>query len=672
MIIKFFLINLCLSIFISCSISQHYSTKNKKAIKLFEKGKIAPSQSIDINSNMPNYQKGIYLMEKAIDKDPNFWEAHMFAAEMNELIYNYKDAIYHYQKGLEINPQLNSTGSTYFYLSNLQKLTGDYQNAIKNIELFNTFKNANPILIQEGKKIKENCLFAINAINNPVDFNPINIGPGINTESAEYFPTITLDGKTLLFTRRVQDSRLTNQIKKQEDFYISHLNENNIWQKSIPMPLNINTIKNEGAPSISGDGRSLVFVACPDISGKYYGANRTGKGSCDLFFSKKIGNKWSDPINLPGSVNTPSWETQPSLSSDGKTMYFIRRIGKDKKNSDIFVSHLNENEEWSKPEHLPNYINTPEKEESVLIHPDGKTLYFASRGHVGMGGSDLFVCRLDDDNKWSKPENLGYPINTKFDENSILVSADGNIAFFASNREGGYGDLDIYYFKTPQNSKPTKTLYFKGFVYDINTNKPITGKFELIDLKTEKVVFSSEADSLTGQFIISLPVNHEYALSVSYDGYALFSQNFNMNQSLNLQSIHMNIPLTPIKSSDSKPIVLTNVFFDINESTLRKESYIELDKLILFLDKNRSIKIQINGHTDSRGDKNKNIILSQNRAIAVKDYLVMNGIDQNRLIAKGFGSLKPVYNDDEIEKMKFENREKAHQANRRTEYKIIK
>jgi len=672
MILKFFLTNLCLSFFISFSISQHYSTKNKKAIKLFEKGKMAPSQSIDINRNMPNYQKGIDLMEKAIDKDPNFWEAHMFAAEMNELIHNYDDAIYHYKKGLKINPQLNSTGSSYYYLSNLQKLTGDYHNAIKNIELFKTFKNANPKLINEANRIKDNCLFAINAINNPVAFNPINVGPGINTESAEYFPTITVDGKTLLFTRRVQDNRLTDNIKKQEDFYISHLNENNIWQTSTPMPLNINTIKNEGAPSISGDGRSLVFVACPDISGKYYGANRTGKGSCDLFFSKKIGNKWSDPINLPGYVNTPSWETQPSLSSDGKTMYFIRRIGKNKKNSDIFVTHLDDNGEWSKPKPLPNYINTPEMEESVLIHPDGKTLYFASRGHIGMGGLDLFVCRLDDNNNWSKPENLGYPINTKFNENSILVSADGNIAFFASNREGGYGDLDIYYFKTPQNLKPTKTLYFKGFVYDINTNDPIPGKFELVDLKTEKVVFSSEADSLTGQFIISLPINHEYALSVSYDGYALFSQNFNMNESVNSQSIHMNIPLTPINSINPKPIVLTNVFFDINESTLRKESYVELNKLILFLIKNKSIKVEISGHTDSRGDKKKNIILSQNRALAVKDYLITNKIDQNRLIAKGFGSLKPVYNDDEIEKMKFKNREKAHQANRRTEYKIIK
>ena len=182
MILKFFLTNLCLSFFISFSISQHYSTKNKKAIKLFEKGKIAPSQSIDINRNMPNYQKGIDLMEKAVDKDPNFWEAHMFAAEMNELIHNYDDAIYHYKKGLEINPQLNSTGSTYFYLSNLQKLTGDYHNAIKNIELFKTFKNANPILINEANRIKDNCLFAINAINNPVDFNPINVGPGIKTE----------------------------------------------------------------------------------------------------------------------------------------------------------------------------------------------------------------------------------------------------------------------------------------------------------------------------------------------------------------------------------------------------------------------------------------------------------------------------------------------------------
>ena len=157
------------------------------------------------------------------------------------------------------------------------------------------------------------------------------------------------------------------------------------------MPSNVNTVNNEGAPTIAPDGRTLVFVGCPDATGEFYGENRDGRGSCDLFITKKLGSRWSNPVNLPGKVNSFHWETQPSLSSDGKTMYFIRGIrGRDMtNNSDIYVTRLQENGEWGTPERLPDHINTPEQEESVLIHPDGRTLYFASRGHVGMGGTDL-------------------------------------------------------------------------------------------------------------------------------------------------------------------------------------------------------------------------------------------------------------------------------------------
>lgn len=672
MMLNRFILALLTFSFVSCSVAQQkYSTSNKKAIKLFEMGKQAPGLTIDPTTNGPNFRSGIDYMNKALEKDPNFWEAHMFAGEFAELLRDYPLAIQHYRKAIAINPNHSNTGSTYFYLANLEQAVGNYDNAIKNLDIFEKYRNANPELIKKGREIRENCEFAKYAMENPIDFNPINIGPGINTADPEYFPTITVDGKTILFTRRIADGRVEGNFQEQEDFFVSQLSDANIWQTAIPMPDNVNTVNNEGAPTIAPDGRTLVFVGCPDATGEYYGENRTGKGSCDLYITKKLGSNWTNPVNLPGNVNSFHWETQPSLSSDGKTMYFIRGIrGRDMtNNSDIYVTRLQANGQWGTAERLPDHINTPEQEESVLIHPDGKTLYFASRGHVGMGGSDLFVTRMDDQGNWSTPENLGYPINTKYDENSLMVSPDGEIAFFASDREGGFGDLDIYYFVMPEKLRPVKTLYFEGIVFDAITRNPIPGKFQLIDLESGKEVIYSEADKMTGEFMVSLPVNKEYALNVSYPGYSFFSQNFNMRNPDSLEAIHMDVPLFPIVSD--QPILLANVFFDLNKSTLRKESFVELNKLVEFMESNPRVRIEIGGHTDSRGSNN--VELSNSRAKAVYDYVLAKGVDPKRLEFKGYGATKPVYSDADIAKMASEKeKEAAHQANRRTEYKILK
>lgn len=671
---KFILFFFSFLLFASCSTAQvRYSTSNKKAIKLFEEGQKAPNLSIDPSNNMPNYRAGIEYMDKAIEKDPNFWEAHLLAGEFYEILRDYPSAIKHFEAALSINPNHSGTGSTYFYLANLQVAVGEYEKGLQNIEIYIRNKNANPDLVRQAYGMKDNCEFAIKSLKNPRNFNPVNVGPGINTADPEYFPTITVDGKTILFTRRIKDERVPH-FKQQEDFYISELNNQNIWGTATPMPQNVNTVLNEGAPTIAADGRSLIFVACSDQSGdNNYGENRIGKGSCDMFYTKKLGARWTNPINLPGNVNTPSWESQPSLSADGKTLYFIRRVSKrgEMTNSDIYVSKLMDDGQWGTPIALPKHINTPVQEESVLIHPDGKTLYFASRGHIGMGGSDIYLTRLDDKGNWSKPENLGYPINTMYEENSLMVSPDGEIAYFASDRKGGYGDLDIYYFDMPNEFKPTKTLYFEGIVYDITTREPVPGKFQLIDLKTGKEVIVSEADKLTGEFMVSLPVNREYALNVSYPGYTFFSQNFNMLNPEGLEAIHMDVPMVPITSDI--PTVLANVFFDLGKSTLRPESFVELDKLVDLLVKNPTIKIEIGGHTDTRGDDKDNVKLSSDRAKTVYDYIILKGIKADRMSYKGYGETKTVVSDEEIAKLATEKaKEAAHQSNRRTEYKIIK
>lgn len=674
MIMKYSFLFLTALLFSACSFSQmHYSTSNKKAIKLFEEGQRMPGMSIDKATNLPNYKGGLVLLNQAIEKDPNFWEAHMVAGEFAEILRDYPTAIKHFESAIRINPNHSPSGSTYFYLANLQNAVGDYEKSNKNIEIFVRNRNANQQLVNQAYTLQASNEFAMSSLKNPTNFNPINIGPGINTADNEYYPTITVDGSTILFTRRIKDDRVPGPIKEQEDFYVSLLNDRNMWGQAVPMPTNVNTVNNEGAPTIAADGRSLVFVACPDASGENYGENRTGKGSCDLFYTKKLGSRWTDPVNIPGNINSFHWETQPSLSADGKTLYFIRGIrGKNQTDdSDIYVSRLQANGTWGTPERLPDIINTRMHEESVLIHPDGKTLYFASRGHVGMGGSDLFVSRMDAQGNWTKPVNLGYPINTRFDENSLMVSPDGEVAFFASDREGGFGNLDIYYFTLPEEMRPTKTLYFEGIVFDATTKAPLAGKFQLIDLKTGKEVVLSYADKLTGEFLVSLPVNQDYALNVEFPGYAMYSKNFNMTVPDNMEAVHMDVPMIPLTSSE--PVTLANVFFDLGKATLRPESNIELDKLVDFLMKNPSVKIELGGHTDTRGDDKENMILSSDRAKAVHSYLIAKGIKAERLTYKGYGETKTVVSDAEIAKLPTEKeREAAHQKNRRTEYKIIK
>jgi len=658
--------------FSNCASSQLYSSKSKKAGKLFKQAIEVANGKRNPQTNTPDYETVIQLSEKAIEKDPNFWEPQVLCGETYEAIGKYDEAIKYYEAAIAINPNHYRTGSTYFFLGNLQNAVGDYKNSIYNLDIFINNKNANPQLKRKAQEIRRNNIFAQNAIKNPLPYNPINCGPGINTSQPEYFPTITVDGKTMLFTRRVKDNRVKMQFKEQEDFFVSKLDDG-VWGEAISMPKNVNTVNNEGAPTISADGRTLVFVGCPDMTGEYYGENRFGRGSCDLFITKRLGKQWTTPKNLPGQLNSSHWESQPSLSSDGKTMYFIRGLrGRNaSKNSDIYVSKMDDEGNWSRAERLPDYINTPYPEESVLIHPDGRTLYFASHGHVGMGGSDLFMSRLDDNGKWSKPENLGYPINTRYDENSLMVAPDGEIAFFASNRDGGFGNLDIYYFKMPDNIKPTKTLYFDGLVFDKFDRSPLAGQFQLIDLSTGKEVIFSEADPITGEFMVALPVDREYALNVRHDQYALFTQNFDMNNPDNREAIHMDVPMIPLSKSSSSGIPLANVFFDLNKATLREKSFVELNELIKFLHENNKIRIEIGGHTDSRGSDN--ITLSENRAKSVYNYLILKGIDVFRLSYKGYGSSKPVNTDEKIATLETEEKkEAAHQENRRTEYKILK
>lgn len=644
-----------------------YSTKSKKATKLFKQAQFIPTQQLDPETHLPDFKTGLELLNKALKKDPNFWEAHVLSGEYHINLRMNEAAIKDFENALRVAPEHSRTGMTFYRLADLYLDKGEYSKALNYIQSFINHPNANDEYLKSAYSIYDNSVFAIDAIKHPKPFNPINAGPGVNTSLAEYYPTLTVNSKQLMFTRALP---FGNDI--QEDFYVS-LKADSIWQKAFPMPENVNTEHNEGAPTISADGRNLIFVACTDQSGSY-GEQRKGKGSCDLFVTKKIGSNWTNPANLPGDVNSYHWETQPSLSADGKTLYFIRGLrgkGVDQRNSDIYVSVLNAQGKWGPAERLPDVINTPFAEESVCIHPDGKTLYFASRGHAGMGGSDIFVSQKDANGNWSKPKNLGYPINSKFDENSLIVSAEGNLAFFASDRDGGYGNLDIYYFTLPTEFQPTKTYYFDGKVFDAISKNPIPGHFTLKDINSGEVVIVSDADPINGTFTVALPSNRQYVIEVQYQGYAMSSLGFDLTYNENQTSYHLDIPMNPISSNNEN--VLQNIYFDLNSSTLRNESNVELNNLANFLRNNPSLKIQLGGHTDTRGTLEDNLKLSTERAKSVYSYLIqVEKIDANRLSFKGYGETQPIISDAQIAIMATQKeQEAAHQKNRRTVYKIM-
>ncbi len=636
--------------FTNCSTAQQQTTvssTNKKAMKLYKEGKAY----YDARNN----ELAEVNFLSAIEKDPNFIEAEVMLAFVYTEIFQYKKALKHYLRCIEIDPTFYP--DIYASAAALQLKFGMYEDAKKNFTNYLQVKGS-PLMMEDmAKDGLRDCKFAIEALKHPVAFNPINMGKNINSPMAEYFPSISVDGSTFLYTRRLTSKMTYTGFN--EDFYMSRF-DGKTWSESVNVAAINNSMTNEGAPSLSANGRFLIFTTCDDpVEG--YGRGKEGFGSCDLFYAYNIGDNWTPPKNLGQKINSSHWETQPSFSADGKTLYFVRGIGRGQsRQQDIWTSVLNEEGVWSVAKRLSNVINTKGVEESVYIHPDGKTLYFSSNGHPGMGGLDIFMSQKNEKGEWSTPINLGYPINTFNDENSLLVSANGDIAYFASDREGGYGALDLYQFEMPNNVKPERVNYLKGKVYDAVTKKPIDARFELIDLTTGKVVIESYADKATGEYLVSLPINREYALNVTYDGYLFFSENFMLTGGIALKPFVKNVPLYRIEID--QPVVLKNVFFDTDKYDLKEKSKIELDILVKFLTKNSAVKIELGGHTDNVGSAKSNQILSENRAKSVFDYLVGKGIAKERLTTKGYGDTKPIA-DNSTDAGKAENR--------RTEFKVI-
>jgi outer membrane protein OmpA-like peptidoglycan-associated protein len=296
----------------------------------------------------------------------------------------------------------------------------------------------------------------------------------------------------------------------------------------------------------------------------------------------------------------------------------------------------------------------------VQIHPDGRTLYFSSDGHPGMGGLDIFVSRMQADGTWAKPENLGYPINTGADENSVLVGANGQVAYFASDRPGGQGDLDLYQFELPEAARAAMVNYIHGKVTDKTTGQPVEADVELYDLADGTLATAAYSDPKTGDFLVCLPVGRDYALNASADGYLFFSQNYSIAKGTVDKPYMLDVPLSPITAGSV--ITLRNIFFETASFALLPASNTELDKLVQLMQHNAAVKVEVGGHTDNVGADAANQKLSEQRANAVRDYVIAKGIDAARITAKGYGETKPTATNDT---------EEGRAQNRRTEITVL-
>lgn len=607
-----------------------YTTNNKEALKIYFRAK----QSLDYQL----YDQAMGQLTEAIGLDPNFLEAQNQLADLLRLGKKYKSAVDHYLKLLSVNTEFNR--SVYLNLGESEVNIADYTAAQSHLQKYLQYPHITEANKRYAELLISDCIFSVHAMQHPVPFKPTNLGPNINTKNDEYMPVTTADESTLIFTRKINNN---------EDFYKSASSEGK-WTTATYLSKQINTPNyNEGAQSITQDGQYLFFTGCD---------RPEGLGKCDIYVSKRNGNDWEIPYDLSFPLNTGNWESQPSISSDGRTLYFVSNRKGGYGGYDIWKSTLTD-KGWAEPVNLGPNINTPFDEQSPFIHPDDNTLYFSSNGWPGLGNMDVFISRRGADGAWQKPDNMGYPINTNADDSGLTLNANGNLAYFSSDNLQGYGGFDIYSFEMPLPLRPQLVTYVKGFVTDAKSKQPIVVNVEIVDLQTSKTVYSNTTDG-EGSFLSTLTSGKDYGLNISKKGYLFYSENFSLHGLQNKKQFQIMVPLQAIETGNK--VILKNIFFDTNKYDIKEESKTELAKLIAFLNDNPSVKIEVSGHTDNVGIDAINQTLSKNRAKAVYQYLIGQHISPNRLVYKGYGKTQPIAPN---------TNEEGRKLNRRTEFKII-
>ena len=638
------------------------------------------------------FMQAIFHYHKAQDFNPNNAELNYKIGRCYLMNAVYKEeSIPHFLKALKLNP--NVSPNIQYHLGIGYHLTMDFDKAIAAFTKYKTtLVSKNPAELEDVNKRIEECKTGKKLVIKPERVFIDNFGSPVNGKYPEYGAIISADESIMMFTSRRNTSTGADKMEEgqtdySEDIYITK-KEDGKWTSPENMGSQINTDGHDATTAVSPDAQSMIIYK--DV-----------KGDGGLYECKLEGNVWSKPKKMNKFINTKYHESSASYSNDGKTLYFVTNKPGGFGQHDMYVTNWDEaTQDWGEAKNLGPAINTKHNEEAVLIHPDGKTLYFSSQGHNTMGNYDIFKSTLKDDGSWSKPENMGYPINTVDDDVFFVINASGRRGYYSSFKEDGHGEKDIYMITFIGPEKPaqlssednllasvakpvtekiiekkidalTKRItILKGVISDEKTLKPVEAFLELIDIDENKTLATFKSNKTTGKYLVSLPSGKNYGLIVRKESYLFHSENFNISDSAAYQEVEKDIGLKKIEVGSI--IVLKNIFYDYNKATLRDASKNELVRLVKLLTENPTIKIELSAHTDSRGGNAYNQKLSEERAQSCVDYLIKNGIASDRLVSKGYGETRLIKSNADIAKLKFKDeKEEAHQENRRTEFKII-
>ena len=641
-----FLILSCLLGILPLSLAQYSTLKDLpgKSRKLYDEALAANA--------IGQYAKAVTSLDEVLKKTPDCIDAILLRSDLKLLLGEAEEARSGFEKAIAMAPEYNTVVYKLIALAEIELEA--YDQAAGHLEQYLASDRLREKNRQEAEILLANTRFIGKAKASPVLFEPHDLGDSINTADPEYLPFLTADEQYLVYTTRVAN--------RQEDLFVSEKKDGR-WQKGEPME-SLNSPFNESRPTLTANGRFMVF------------ARDDRRGDFNLLYTHFRKGKWTPPQPFSAPINTGGWESQPSLSSDGRQLFFASDRAGGKGRSDIWVTTLQADGQWGAPENLGGKINTVHNEQAPFIHPDGQSLYFMSKGHPGMGEFDLFLSRKMKDGTWGTPKNLGYPINTKNNEGALFVSLDGQTAYFDSDQQDptqkitDMGNADIFYFELYPEARPQPVTYVKATVKEMDTERPLTAKAEIINLETEKLHLAVQT-SAAGSFLVTLPVGKDYSLNVSAEGYIFHSENFALREVKNSgEPFLLEIFLQPIPEPEgpevgdasSAPVILKNVFFATGSAELLENSRLELSRLQKLLTDYSKLKIRINGHTDQVGEENANLDLSQNRAKAVYDWLIANGINADRLDYKGFGESNPIAPNDTPD---------GRQRNRRVEFEVI-
>jgi outer membrane protein OmpA-like peptidoglycan-associated protein/tetratricopeptide (TPR) repeat protein len=563
----------------------------------------------------------------------------------------------------------------YYYGYALQ-LDGDFTAAKKSYEKFEDgYKKADDFSKFVSKRKKE-CKAAIDAIADPVRAWVDNVTE-LNTAQNEYGPSVSTDGAELILTSNRPNGHTANEIGGyDDDIYTSSL-ENGKWSKPKAIKGAVNSESDDVSNNLSYDGTKLLM-------------HRVEDGQCDIFESKLVGANWTAPTKLPSAISsTRANERFASYSDDGWSIFFNRDNANRSNGYDVMYSSMQSKLRQNyMAAQMISTVNSKFNEGPIYVHLDGETMYIASEGAESLGGYDIFVSK-NINGTWSKPKNMGYPINTQYDDFFFSGTANGKYAYIASNRAGGSGGYDIYKvtFWGPEKEpvmatedyllasivnpiadnsieesvtvKKKSFTVFKGITIDAISRKPVEAEIEITDNTSGKIIETFTTNSATGKFIITLASGKNYGIAVKAEGYLFHSENFDIPKGSSDNLVNKVIELKNIKIGSK--IALRNIFFDTGKSLLRSESNAELDRLVKLMNDVPNLKVEISGHTDNTGSAKSNQTLSQSRAQAVVTYLTKKGIAASRMTAKGYGPNSPIATNATAD---------GRQQNRRTEFEI--